>query len=95
MARAQAFERGNDYARAVETYLSVTGEGAKSSADLDAVQQCWEAGLAVAARYQVCGRGRRRGVEEVKACWCNLSNRLHLTLVKTPRGTVWATWQRQ
>jgi hypothetical protein len=52
-ARAQAFERGNDYARAVEAYLSAgAGEGA-GAAELDAAQRCWEAGLALAARHQV------------------------------------------
>jgi hypothetical protein len=57
VARAQAFERGNDYARAVEAYLSPSAEGA-AAADVDVLQRCWEAGLALAARHQVgfaCG----------------------------------------
>lgn len=57
-ARAQAFERGNDYARAVEAYLSPPGEGA-AAAELDALQRCWEGALAVAGRHLVscCARG--------------------------------------
>ncbi|KIZ07625.1 Intraflagellar transport protein [Monoraphidium neglectum] len=51
VARAQAFERGNDYARAVEAYLSPSAEGA-AAADVDVLQRCWEAGLALAARHQ-------------------------------------------
>ncbi|GBF87714.1 intraflagellar transport protein [Raphidocelis subcapitata] len=51
LARAQAFERGNDPARAIEAYLSPNGEGA-AGAELDALQRCWEAGLALAARHQ-------------------------------------------
>lgn len=39
VARARAFERGNDFARAVDTYLSVTPA---DSNNLDALQQCWE-----------------------------------------------------
>jgi intraflagellar transport protein 172 len=57
-ARAQAYERGNDYARAVEAYLSPSGEGA-AGADLDALQRCWEAGLALATRHQVRVAGQR------------------------------------
>jgi hypothetical protein len=53
LARAQAFERGNDPARAIEAYLSPSGEGA-AGAELDALQRCWETGLALAARHQVC-----------------------------------------
>lgn len=56
-ARAQAFERGNDYARAVEAYLAPTGAGG-APAELDALQRCWEAALALAARHQV-GRAAR------------------------------------
>lgn len=52
-ARAQAFERGNDYARAIEAYLAPSGAGA-AGAELDALQRCWEAALALAARHQVC-----------------------------------------
>jgi hypothetical protein len=56
-ARAQAYERGNDFARAIEAYLSPSGEGALPG-ELDTLQRCWEAGLALAARHQV-GRVRQ------------------------------------
>ncbi|KAI8469208.1 MAG: intraflagellar protein IFT172 [Monoraphidium minutum] len=52
VARAQAFERGSDWARAVEAYLSPVGEPGTPAGDLDALQRCWEAGLALAARQQ-------------------------------------------
>lgn len=39
VARARAFERGNDFARAIEAYLSVTPADTNN---LDALQQCWE-----------------------------------------------------
>jgi hypothetical protein len=39
VARARAFERGNDYARAIDAYLSVTPA---ETNNLDALQQCWE-----------------------------------------------------
>lgn len=39
LARAQAYERGNDFVRAVDTYLSLTPADVES---LDVLQQCWE-----------------------------------------------------
>jgi hypothetical protein len=39
LARAQAFESGNDFARAVDAYLALTPGDVES---LDALQQCWE-----------------------------------------------------
>lgn len=50
LARAQAYERGNDFVRAVDTYLSLTPADVES---VDVLQQCWEqvrlAGQPVAA----------------------------------------------
>lgn len=39
LARAQVFERGNDFVRAVDAYLSLTPADVES---LDILQQCWE-----------------------------------------------------
>jgi hypothetical protein len=39
LARAQAFERGNDFARAVDAYLALTPADVESA---DVLQQCWE-----------------------------------------------------
>jgi hypothetical protein len=39
LARAQAYERGNDFMRAVDTYLSLTPADVES---LDVLQECWE-----------------------------------------------------
>lgn len=39
VARARAYERGNDYARAIEAYLSLSPADTNN---LDALQQCWE-----------------------------------------------------
>lgn len=39
LACAQAYERGNDFVRAVDTYLSLTPADVDS---LDVLQQCWE-----------------------------------------------------
>jgi hypothetical protein len=39
LARAQALERGNDFVRAVDAYLSLTPADVEN---LDVLQQCWE-----------------------------------------------------
>jgi hypothetical protein len=39
VARAQAYEHGNDFARAIEAYLSLSPADTNN---LDALQQCWE-----------------------------------------------------
>jgi hypothetical protein len=39
LARAQAFERGNDFVRAVDAYLSLTSADVENQ---DVLQQCWE-----------------------------------------------------
>jgi hypothetical protein len=39
VARAQAYERGNDFARAIEAYLSLSPADTNN---MDALQQCWE-----------------------------------------------------
>lgn len=39
LARAQAYERGNDFMRAVDTYLSLTPADVDN---LEMLQQCWE-----------------------------------------------------
>lgn len=39
VARAQAFERGNDFARAIDAYLSLTPADVES---VDALQHYWE-----------------------------------------------------
>lgn len=39
VTRARAFERGNDFARAIDAYLSASPADTKN---LDALQQCWE-----------------------------------------------------
>jgi hypothetical protein len=39
LARAQAYERGNDFVRAVDAYLSLTPADVEN---LDVLQQCWE-----------------------------------------------------
>ena len=39
LTRAQTFERGNDFVRAVDAYLSLTPADV---GNLDVLQQCWE-----------------------------------------------------
>lgn len=39
LSRAQAFEQGNDFVRAVDAYLPLTPADVES---LDTLQQCWE-----------------------------------------------------
>jgi hypothetical protein len=39
LTRAQTFERGNDFVRAVDAYLSLTPANVEN---LDVLQQCWE-----------------------------------------------------
>lgn len=39
LTRAQTFERGNDFVRAVDAYLSLTPADVEN---LDVLQQCWE-----------------------------------------------------
>lgn len=39
LARAQAYERGNDFVRAVDAYLSLTPADVENQ---DVLQQCWE-----------------------------------------------------
>lgn len=39
MAQGKAYERGNDFARAIETYLSLS---TADTNNVDVLQQCWE-----------------------------------------------------
>lgn len=47
--KAKAYERGNDYARAIETYLSLSQ---RDTNNLDALEQCWEQAASLAMKYQ-------------------------------------------
>lgn len=47
--KAKAYERGNDYARAIETYLSLS---TRDTNNLDALEQCWEQAASLAMKYQ-------------------------------------------
>ncbi|GMH45662.1 hypothetical protein BSKO_13619 [Bryopsis sp. KO-2023] len=49
MAKAKAFERGHDYARAIETYLSLTTDNCMN---YDALQKLWENAVHVAMTHQ-------------------------------------------
>ena len=49
IAKARKFEQGNDYARAIEAYLSLT---AADSPNPDTLQQCWEQAASLAQSYQ-------------------------------------------
>jgi hypothetical protein len=62
VARAQAYERGNDFARAIEAYLAPAAEGGAGGVELDALQRCWEAALALAGQHQVHGEGAAAAV---------------------------------
>jgi hypothetical protein len=56
VAKARAFEKGNDWARAIETYLSVT---AQDSANTDALQRT----------YMQVGAGAVPRARARVACW--------------------------
>ncbi|EFJ49307.1 intraflagellar protein IFT172 [Volvox carteri f. nagariensis] len=47
--KARAFERNNDYARAIEAYLSLT---AQDSTNHDQLEHCWEQAAQLAINYQ-------------------------------------------
>ncbi|MEW5300130.1 MAG: hypothetical protein WDW38_002966 [Sanguina aurantia] len=49
VAKAKAFERNNDYARAIEAYLSLTKN---DTANFDSLEQCWEQAASLAINYQ-------------------------------------------
>ncbi|WIA40104.1 hypothetical protein OEZ86_013511 [Tetradesmus obliquus] len=55
VARAQAYERGNDFARAIEAYLSLSPADTNN---MDALQQCWE--------QQLVGIGRVAAAAELQ-----------------------------
>jgi hypothetical protein len=59
VAKARGFEHGNDFARAIDAYLSVQ-PGDSGSAD--ALQQCWRQAAALAVAHQ-----RHRAAEVVAA----------------------------
>mmetsp|Transcript_26109 Transcript_26109/g.57041 ORF Transcript_26109/g.57041 Transcript_26109/m.57041 type:complete len:1764 (+) Transcript_26109:195-5486(+) len=49
IAKAKKFEQNNDYARAIETYLSLTTADTNNH---DALEQCWEQAASLAMNYQ-------------------------------------------
>lgn len=49
IAKARKFEQGNDFARAIETYLSLT---TADTTDVDLLQQCWVQAASLAKSYQ-------------------------------------------
>ncbi|GAX77698.1 hypothetical protein CEUSTIGMA_g5141.t1 [Chlamydomonas eustigma] len=49
LAKARKHEQDNDYARAIETYLSVSTQ---HTDNLDTLQQCWEQAATLAMNYQ-------------------------------------------
>jgi hypothetical protein len=51
VARAQAYERGNDFARAIEAYLSLSPADTNN---MDALQQRWEQVRLTALQHQPC-----------------------------------------
>jgi hypothetical protein len=57
ITKARNFERGNDYARAIDTYLDVSQQ---DSSNVDALAQCWQQAAGLAVMYQ-----RHRAAEVV------------------------------
>lgn len=49
IARAQAYERGNDWARAIETYMQL---GPGDSPDVELLAECWQHAVQLTVHYQ-------------------------------------------